>query len=155
MLSWTHEECSRWEQGTLGFLLGLFLTSFFVIETVERKYAIDSILPAAIVLLGFGLDMAPPLIRGFGGRRSGFYFGRHNSGIHHYHDHGQNPRNRSAPIIRVGCRRRDMWDERSACSGPIAAFGRCQDRGDSRCRKPPWSGNVPLRAHFIASARDE
>jgi len=44
--------------GTLGFLLGLFLTSFFVIETVERKYAIDSILPAAIVLLGFGLDMA-------------------------------------------------------------------------------------------------
>ena len=44
--------------GTFGFLFGLLLTSFIAIESSERKYAIDSILPAAIVLLGFGLDIA-------------------------------------------------------------------------------------------------
>ena len=44
--------------GTLGFLLGLSLASFIAIESSERKYAIDSILPASIVLLGFGLDIA-------------------------------------------------------------------------------------------------
>jgi len=44
--------------GTIGFLLGLLLASFIAIEPSERKYAIDSILPASIVLLGFGLDMA-------------------------------------------------------------------------------------------------
>ncbi len=44
--------------GTFGFLFGLLLTSLIAIESSERKYAIDSILPAAIVLLGFGLDIA-------------------------------------------------------------------------------------------------
>ena len=44
--------------GTLGFLLGLFLSSFYVVDSNEGKYAIDSILPVAIVLLGFGLDLA-------------------------------------------------------------------------------------------------
>ena len=44
--------------GTLGFLLGLFLTSFYAVDSSEGKYGIDSILPVAIVLLGFGLDIA-------------------------------------------------------------------------------------------------
>ena len=44
--------------GTFGFLIGLLLASFIAIESSERKYAIDSILPASIVLLGFGLDIA-------------------------------------------------------------------------------------------------
>lgn len=52
--------------GTLGLLLGLIFASLIAIESNERKYAIDSILPASIVLLGFGLNIAHLATGGIG-----------------------------------------------------------------------------------------